>query len=81
MSGHGSFGITKFAAYSRAKGGLFAGASLASASIDSDKDANEALYGKPVDSSQIVREGDFTAPSYAKPLVELLDKISPKRLM
>ena len=32
--------------YSRAKGGLFAGASLASASLDTDDDANKAVYGK-----------------------------------
>lgn len=43
--------------YSRAKGGLFAGAALGSASLDTDDDANNSVYGKPVTAVEIVREG------------------------
>jgi lipid-binding SYLF domain-containing protein len=65
--------------YSRAKGGLFAGASLGSASIEGDADANSALYGKPVDVLQIVRDGAVTTPASGKRLVGILEKASPKR--
>src|ERR1700760_1273845 len=43
--------------YSRAKGGLFAGAALGSANLDTDDDANKTVYGKPVTATSIVREG------------------------
>jgi lipid-binding SYLF domain-containing protein len=66
--------------YSRAKGGLFAGASLASASMASDNDANEKLYGKPVDASQIIRDGVVTTPPAGEALVNVLRKASPKRM-
>lgn len=66
--------------YSRAKGGLFAGASLGSASMDSDNDANKTLYGKEVDALQIVRDGAVTVPESGKSLIDLLTQISPKRI-
>jgi SH3 domain-containing YSC84-like protein 1 len=65
--------------YSQSKG-LFAGASLGSASMGTDDDANKELYGKTVDASQIVRDGAVTVPPAGKPLVEYLDKESPKRI-
>jgi len=65
--------------YSRAKGGLFAGASLGSASMASDNDANQKLFGKNVDVLQIVRDGAVTTPPAAQPLVDLLQKTSPHR--
>jgi len=64
--------------YSRAKGGLFAGASLASASLDSDDDANKAVYGKDVTATSIVREGAVTVTPAGKRLVAILTKESPK---
>jgi len=64
--------------YSRAKEGLFAGASLGSASMEADNDANHELYGKSVDGPQIVRDGQVSAPASAKSLVSLLDGASPK---
>jgi lipid-binding SYLF domain-containing protein len=64
--------------YSEAKG-LFAGASLGSASMGADDDANKELYGKAIDAMEIVR-GNATVPAAAKPLVELLDKTSPKQM-
>ncbi len=65
--------------YSQSKG-LFAGASLGSASMGTDTDANKELYGKSVDASQIVRDGAVTVNAAGKPLVEYLDKESPKRM-
>jgi lipid-binding SYLF domain-containing protein len=64
--------------YSRAKGGLFAGASLASASLDTDDDANKAVYGKDVTATSIVREGAVTVTPAGKRLVAILTKESPK---
>jgi SH3 domain-containing YSC84-like protein 1 len=66
--------------YSRAKGGLFAGASLASASMDTDDDANNTVYGKPVTASQIVRDGAVTTTASGKALDSVLTKASPKRI-
>jgi SH3 domain-containing YSC84-like protein 1 len=63
--------------YSQAKG-LFAGASLGSASMASDDDMNKELYGKSIDATQIVRDGATAVPESGKELVDFLNKISPK---
>jgi SH3 domain-containing YSC84-like protein 1 len=63
--------------YSRSKG-LFAGVSLEGASMDTDKDANKALYGKDISAKEIVTGSEKTVAS-AKALVSLLDKTSPGR--
>jgi SH3 domain-containing YSC84-like protein 1 len=63
--------------YSRSKG-LFAGVSLEGASMDTDQDANKALYGKDLTAQAIVKGGHAIVPA-AKPLIELLDKTSPVR--
>jgi SH3 domain-containing YSC84-like protein 1 len=63
--------------YSRTKG-LFAGVSLEGASMDTDKDANKALYGKEIGSREI-ETGVGPVPEAAEPLVSLLDKASPGR--
>lgn len=65
--------------YSQSKG-LFAGASLGSASMASDDDANKDLYGKSVDATQIIRDKAVPVPPAGKPLVNLLEKLSPKRM-
>jgi len=62
--------------YSRTKG-AFAGVSLEGASMDSDNDANKKVYGKSIDAKTIVK-GHEPVPDAAKPLVDLLDKTSPK---
>ena len=62
--------------YSQAKG-LFAGAALGSASMSTDDDMNQDLYGKPLSASQIVRDGTPIPPS-GKDLVNSLNKASPK---
>ncbi len=63
--------------YSRTKG-LFAGVSLEGASMDSDDDANKAVYGKAIGAKDIV-EGGQAAPPAAKSLLDELDKFSASR--
>jgi len=58
--------------YGRSKG-LFAGASLGSATIDPDNDANFRLYGKRLTASDIVRGTDVKPPAAGEPLVSLLN--------
>jgi lipid-binding SYLF domain-containing protein len=65
--------------YSRAKGGLFAGASLGSASMDTDDDANKSVYGKDVTASQIVRDGAVTITPSGKSFDAVLTKASSHR--
>lgn len=65
--------------YSQAKG-LFAGASLGTASMGSDNDANKDLYGKDLTAAQIVRDGAVQVTDAGKPLVDLLTKYSPKHM-
>jgi lipid-binding SYLF domain-containing protein len=64
--------------YSRAKSGLFAGASLGSAELDTDDDANKAVYGKPITATDIVREGAVTVTPAGQRLVNVLKRASPK---
>jgi SH3 domain-containing YSC84-like protein 1 len=63
--------------YSRSSG-LFAGVSLEGASMETDDDANKALYGKSITAKEII-EGGQAAPAAAKPLDEELTKASPTR--
>ncbi|MGA8036118.1 MAG: lipid-binding SYLF domain-containing protein [Candidatus Acidiferrales bacterium] len=63
--------------YSRSKG-LFAGVSLEGASMDSDDDANKAVYGKQISAKDIVEGGQAIVPA-AKPLDDFLDQTSPTR--
>ena len=63
--------------YSRSKG-LFAGVSLAGASMDTDKEANKKLYGKELGAKEIVT-GDQPVVSAAEALVSLLNTTSPDR--
>jgi lipid-binding SYLF domain-containing protein len=64
--------------YSRARG-LFAGVSLEGSTLRSDGDANARLYGRKIDAREIVA-GAAPLPSDAKPLIDLLNKRSPKNL-
>src|ERR1700728_2744394 len=63
--------------YSRSKG-LFAGVSLSGASMDADRDANKALYGKEITAQEII-SGGASVPSAAQPLVGFLDSTSPAK--
>jgi lipid-binding SYLF domain-containing protein len=56
--------------YSQSKG-LFAGASLGSASMTSDDKANKALYGSDLGGAQILRTEKI--PAAAQPLVEAVE--------
>jgi lipid-binding SYLF domain-containing protein len=62
--------------YSRARG-AFAGVSLEGASLRPDDDANEALYGRKIDTKTIVLGPSPTPPPAANQLIALLDKSSP----
>ncbi len=64
--------------YSRAKGGLFAGAALSGAGLDTDDDANKSVYGKDITATVIVREGAVKPTPAGQPLVNVLTKASPK---
>jgi len=64
--------------YSRAKGGLFAGAALGSASLDTDDDANKSVYGRPVTATSIVREDAVKTTPSGQRLIDVLTKASPK---
>jgi lipid-binding SYLF domain-containing protein len=64
--------------YSRARG-LFAGVSLEGSTLRPDNDANEDLYGRKIEARQIIRQGT-AIPAAARPMVELLNKVSPKNL-
>jgi lipid-binding SYLF domain-containing protein len=57
--------------YSQTKG-VFAGVSLSGASVEPDKDANKALYGKEMTAREIVNSAPIVPA--AEPLVSLLNK-------
>jgi lipid-binding SYLF domain-containing protein len=63
--------------YSRARGGLFAGAALGSASMQTDDDANRTVYGKDITATEIVREGRVTVTPGGEALVKVLTTASP----
>jgi SH3 domain-containing YSC84-like protein 1 len=65
--------------YSRARG-LFAGVSLEGSTLRADNDANERLYGRPLNARDIVRGGEVAVPQDARGLVDLLNRRSPKNL-
>ncbi|HEX9366954.1 MAG TPA: lipid-binding SYLF domain-containing protein [Vicinamibacterales bacterium] len=64
--------------YSRARG-LFAGVSLEGTTLRPDNDANTLVYGSPLAARDIVK-GTVAVPSAAKPMIDLLNKRSPKNL-
>src|SRR5215467_6800899 len=65
--------------WSRAQG-VFAGISLAGSTMRSDDGANEKLYGQKLTAKEIVREGKVPAPPSAMPLLNLLNKATPKHV-
>ena len=64
--------------YSRSRG-LFAGVSLEGSTVRPDNDANVLVYGSPIAARDLVK-GGVAVPSAAKPLIDLLNKRSPKNL-
>jgi SH3 domain-containing YSC84-like protein 1 len=65
--------------YSRARG-LFAGISLEGSTLRPDNDANERVYGKKIDASDIVIRGTVPVPASGQKMVSLLNQKSPKNL-
>ena len=63
--------------WSRARG-VFGGVSLEGSTMRADNGANKSLYGKELSAKEIVREGKVRTPEAGKPLIELLQKTSPK---
>jgi lipid-binding SYLF domain-containing protein len=66
----------KILSYSRSRG-AFAVFSLTGMTLNQDEDANKAVYGKQLDSEQILG-GSVAMPAGAKPLTQVLVKYSPK---
>ena len=65
--------------YSRSRG-LFAGVSLEGSTLRPDNGANEKIYGKKIDATDIVRKGAVAVPTSGQKLVALLNQKSPKNL-
>jgi len=65
--------------YSRAQG-VFAGVSLSGTSLGPDGSANEKLYGKKVDATEIIGGSAGPAPDSAKQLLAVLTEKSPKNI-
>jgi lipid-binding SYLF domain-containing protein len=64
--------------YSRSRG-LFAGVSLEGGTLRPDNEANTLVYGSPMAAREIVK-GTVAVPSAAKPMVDVLNRRSPKNL-
>jgi lipid-binding SYLF domain-containing protein len=64
--------------YSRSRG-LFAGVSLEGSTLRPDNDANMLVYGSEMPAREIVK-GSVAVPSAAKPMVDVLNRRSPKNL-
>jgi|SRR5579872_852246 len=64
--------------YSRARG-VFAGVSLEGSTLRPDNKANRELYGRSLTAEDIIIKGEVTIPEAARPLIALLDQISPER--
>src|SRR6202011_5819070 len=63
--------------YSRARG-LFAGVSLEGSTLRPDNNANESVYHKKMNATDIVRKGTAAIPPAGQKMVSLLDRRSPK---
>ena len=66
----------KILSYSRSQG-VFAGLELAGSTLRPDKDDNKKLYGKPIETKDILT-GNPAIPADAQPLINSLTKHSPK---
>ncbi len=64
--------------YSRARG-LFAGVSLEGTTLRPDDEGNTLVYGSNLKARDIVK-GSVAVPSAAKPMVDVLNRRSPKNL-
>ncbi|HEY6548350.1 MAG TPA: lipid-binding SYLF domain-containing protein [Vicinamibacteria bacterium] len=64
--------------YSRTRG-VFAGLSIEGAVLKQDEDANERLYGAPISPKRLLLESGRGVPVAARPLVDFLNGVSPRR--
>lgn len=65
--------LAEILSYSRARG-LFAGVTINGSTVRADRDANERLYGKPLDGAQIVLDGiEVESPT---PVAEWIQTLS-----
>ena len=64
--------------YSRTRG-LFAGLSIEGAVLKQDEDGNERLYGEAVNPKRLLMEASRPIPKVARPLVDYLGEVSPRR--
>jgi lipid-binding SYLF domain-containing protein len=58
--------------------GIFVGVSLSGSTLRSDNHANENLYGKELNAKQIILSHAAKTPASGRPLVQLLNRASPK---
>jgi lipid-binding SYLF domain-containing protein len=65
--------------YSRNRG-LFAGISLAGSTVRPDNNANEKVYGKKVEATDIIFKGKVAVPGAGQQLIAYLNQKSPKNL-
>jgi lipid-binding SYLF domain-containing protein len=63
--------------YSRSRG-LFAGVSLEGSTLRPDNGANEEIYGKKIEATDIVLKGAVQAPASAQKIIATLTKFSPR---
>src|SRR4030088_1897401 len=63
--------------YSRSRG-LFAGVSLAGASVRPDNDANARIYAKQIDAEDIIFGNKVKVPKAAQRMISYLNRRSPK---
>ena len=63
--------------YSRSRG-LFAGVSLAGASVRPDNDANERIFRKGIDADDIIFGNKVKVPKAAQRMISYLNRRSPK---
>jgi lipid-binding SYLF domain-containing protein len=65
--------------WSRAKG-VFGGVSLEGSTLRADDGADKSLYGKKLSAKEIVREGKAVTPEAGRPLIDILQRRSPKHM-
>jgi lipid-binding SYLF domain-containing protein len=61
--------------YGRSRG-LFAGISLKGAVVSPDSDANENVYGRPIDAKQLLEQGSAAPPEPARKFVDTVSRVS-----
>ena len=66
--------------YSRSKG-AYAGATLGGAGIETDKETNQAYYGKALTANDILFKGKAVPPASAKNLIAVIEKFGPKEVI